>query len=122
MIYTAGIDMGSTYTKVVVVSEDDRLVGRGLFKTGFKLVEAAEGALRQALAQAGLDQSDVAYVATTGYGRFQVPFRDINVTDLTAAARGARFLFPNTQTVLDVGGQTMKASRLDELAASDRFA
>jgi predicted CoA-substrate-specific enzyme activase len=36
------------------------------------------------------------------------------VTDLTAAARGAAKLFPNTRTILDVGGQTMKASRLTE--------
>jgi predicted CoA-substrate-specific enzyme activase len=36
------------------------------------------------------------------------------VTDLTAAARGATALFPLTRTILDVGGQTMKASRIDD--------
>ena len=113
MIHTAGIDVGSTYTKAVILSEDDRLVGRGLINTGFKLAEAGERALVEALQQAGLRQDDLAYVASTGYGRFQVPFRNVNVTDLTAAARGARFWFPNTRTILDVGGQTMKASRLD---------
>jgi len=114
MSYTAGIDVGSTYTKAVLLSEGDQIAGRALLRTGFKLTEAAERALGQALEQAGLAQGDVAYIATTGYGRFQVPFRDVNVTDLTASARGARFLFPGTQTILDVGGQTMKASRLDE--------
>jgi len=113
MIYTAGIDIGSTYTKAVIVSEQDQIVGRELMRTGFKLGEAAERALQQALVQAGLDKRDVAYIASTGFGRLQVAFRDVNVTDLTAAARGARQLFPNTQTILDVGGQTMKASRLD---------
>jgi predicted CoA-substrate-specific enzyme activase len=53
-------------------------------------------------------------VVATGYGRHQAPFADIHATDLTASARGARFLFPDTQTVLDVGGQTMKATRIDE--------
>jgi predicted CoA-substrate-specific enzyme activase len=57
---------------------------------------------------------DVQYVVSTGYGRFQVPFRDVQVTDLTAAARGAAWFYPGTRTVLDVGGQTMKASRLDD--------
>ncbi len=114
MSYTAGIDIGSTYTKAVVLSDDGRLAGRGLTNTGFKLAEAGERALQQALAQAGLRQGDLAYVASTGYGRFQVAFRDINVTDLTASARAARFWFPNTLTILDVGGQTMKASRLDD--------
>ena len=48
MIYTAGIDVGSTYTKAVILSEDDQVVGRGLLKTGFKLNEAGERALQQA--------------------------------------------------------------------------
>src|SRR3990170_7227900 len=113
MIYTAGIDLGSSYAKALVLSEDDRIVGRGSTNTGFKLAEAASRALDQALEQAGLKQDDLAYIASTGYGRFQVPFRNVNVTDLTSAARGARFWFPNTRTILDVGGQTMKASRLD---------
>jgi predicted CoA-substrate-specific enzyme activase len=112
--YTAGIDVGSTYTKAVLLDENEQLAGRALLRTGFRLGEAAERGLQAALADAGLAPADVAYTATTGYGRFQVPFRNVNVTDLTATARGARFLFPGTQTVLDVGGQTMKASRLDE--------
>ncbi|MEK7312534.1 MAG: acyl-CoA dehydratase activase [Chloroflexota bacterium] len=113
MTYTAGIDVGSTYTKVVILSEDDQMVGRALVKTGFKLNEAGERALGQALTQANLKQSDIAYIASTGYGRFQTAVRNVNITDLTATARGSRFFFPNTMTVLDVGGQTMKASRLD---------
>lgn len=114
MVYTAGIDVGSTYTKALVLGDGDRILGRALVKTGFRLGEAAERALLQALQAAGLARDDVAYIASTGYGRFQVPFRDVNVTDLTASARGARFWFPNTRTILDVGGQTMKASRLDD--------
>jgi len=43
----------------------------------------------------------------------RISFRDFQVTDLTAIARGASFLFPGTRTVLDIGGQTMKASRID---------
>jgi len=111
---TAGIDVGSTYTKAILLDEENQIVGRSLIRTGFKLGEAAGRALDAALAEAGLEREAVAYVAATGYGRFQVPFRDVNVTDLTASARGACFLYPKTRTILDVGGQTMKASRLDE--------
>jgi predicted CoA-substrate-specific enzyme activase len=112
--YVAGIDVGSTYTKAVILDGEDQIAGKGLVKTGFKLAEAAERALELAQGAAALAPDQVAYLATTGYGRFQVPFRNVNVTDLTANARGARFLFPQTQTILDVGGQTMKAIRLDE--------
>lgn len=121
MPYTAGIDVGSTYTKAVILDDANAQVGRALVKTGFRLAEAAARALQQALEQASLAQTDLAYIATTGYGRFQVAFRNVHVTDLTAAARGAQRLFPNTRTILDVGGQTMKASRLDAAAKVKSF-
>lgn len=111
---TAGIDVGSTYTKAVLLGDDGALLGRGMSITGFRLVEAATRAYQDALQQAGAQEGDVAYVVSTGYGRFQVPFRDVQVTDLSAQARGACYFFPDTKTVLDVGGQTMKASRLGE--------
>ncbi|MGE5265363.1 MAG: acyl-CoA dehydratase activase, partial [Acidobacteriota bacterium] len=113
-MYTAGIDVGSTYTKAAILSDEGRIVGRGMVVTGFRLAEAAKRAYYSALAQAGLAEHHVKYIISTGYGRFQVPFRDVQVTDLSAQARGATFFFPHTKTVLDVGGQTMKASRLDQ--------
>jgi predicted CoA-substrate-specific enzyme activase len=92
-----------------------------MVRTGFKLEQATERALEQALEQAELRRGDVAYTVTTGYGRFQAPFRDVQVTDLTADARGTRLLFPRTRTVLDIGGQTMKAMRLDDEARVKSF-
>ena len=112
MAYTAGIDVGSTYTKAVVLGDDLQMVGRALRPTGFKLTQIAEQALEAALADAGLERDAVRYTVATGFGRHQVAISDIQVTDLTAAARGATHLFPGTRTILDVGGQTMKASRL----------
>jgi len=114
MRITAGIDVGSTYTKAVVTGADGAILGRAMEPTGFRLTEVAERTLASALAQAGAARADVAYVVATGYGRHQAAFADMHVTDLTAAARGAARLFPGTRTILDVGGQTMKASRLNE--------
>ncbi|MDP2470250.1 MAG: acyl-CoA dehydratase activase [Candidatus Palauibacterales bacterium] len=121
MSYTVGIDVGSTYTKAVVLSEDRRIVGRAMEPTGFKLAEVAERAQHTAVAAAGLSTDDVDYVVATGFGRHQAGLGDVQVTDLTAAARGASFLFPGTRTVLDIGGQTMKASRLDDRARVRSF-
>lgn len=121
MSYSAGIDVGSTYTKAVILDGDGRPVGRSMMKTGFRLAEAARRVYENALEEAGLLEADVSYAVATGYGRFQVTFADAHVTDLTAAARGARLLFPSTRTVLDVGGQTMKATRLDARAKVRSF-
>jgi predicted CoA-substrate-specific enzyme activase len=121
MVHTAGIDVGSTYTKAVVLDGDLRMVGRALRPTGFKLAQAAEDALGAALGEAGLARGAVGYTVATGFGRHQVTTSDVQVTDLTAAARGATHLFPGTRTILDVGGQTMKASRLGEGAKVKSF-
>jgi predicted CoA-substrate-specific enzyme activase len=116
MSITVGIDVGSTYTKAILVNGRREILGRDIRPTGFKLAEVSRLALQACLSEAGLDDGDVRYVIATGIGRHQVEFKDIHVTDLTAAARGTTFLFPGTRTVLDVGGQTMKSSRLDEAA------
>jgi predicted CoA-substrate-specific enzyme activase len=119
--WTAGIDVGSTYTKAVVLGPDRVIAGRAMRPTGFQLSKVAEEALAAAVREAGIAPQDVAYTVATGYGRHQVAVGDVKVTDLTAAARGATLLFPNTRTILDVGGQTMKASRLDGAAKVRSF-
>jgi predicted CoA-substrate-specific enzyme activase len=114
MSVTAGIDVGSTYTKGILLDGDGTIRARALRPTGFQLGEVARTVFDSCLFDAGLQRSDVDYVVATGIGRHQVAFKDVHVTDLTAGARGAGRLFPGTRTVLDVGGQTMKASRLDD--------
>ncbi len=121
MTYTIGIDIGSTYTKALILSADNEIAGYAMSKTGFKLAEAARRVQAEALAEANLEENDLAYSIATGFGRHLIPFTDLAVTDLTASSRGAIFLFPDTRTILDVGGQTMKASRLDENARVKSF-
>ncbi|MFQ5552101.1 MAG: acyl-CoA dehydratase activase, partial [Gemmatimonadales bacterium] len=121
MSYTAGVDIGSTYTKSIVVNGDGVIVGSAINPTGFRLTEIAATTLDEAARAAGVTRDDLAYVAATGFGRHQATVSDVQVTDLTASARGVHHLFPNTKTILDVGGQTMKASRVDEAAKVKSF-
>lgn len=121
MKYTSGIDVGSTYTKAIIIGEDFEIAGSAMVKTGFQLEQAARTAHENAMNNAGVDKAEIDYIIATGFGRHQVSFSQLAVTDLTASARGAIFLYPNTRTVLDVGGQTMKASRLDENAKVQSF-
>lgn len=114
MTYVTGIDVGSTYTKAVILRDGKEIAGRAMVNTGFRLEEAARKAYNNALDLAGLQEADSSYLVTTGFGRHLVGFRDVNVTDINASARGATFFFPNTRTILDVGGQTMKAIQLME--------
>ncbi|VAX41008.1 hypothetical protein MNBD_PLANCTO03-1572, partial [hydrothermal vent metagenome] len=116
MNITVGIDIGSTYTKAIIIDEDRSILAQDMRPTGFKLTEVAREVYSSCLDKAGLSTDAIDYVIATGFGRHQADFKDLHVTDLTASARGAAFLFPGTRALLDVGGQTMKASRLDDTA------
>lgn len=114
MTIVAGIDVGSTYAKAMLVNEAGAVLATAMQPTGFRIPEIAEQVFKECLAEAGFSEDDVSYVVATGMGRHQVAFKDVHVTDLTASARGAHHYFPGTRTVLDIGGQTVKSSRLDE--------
>lgn len=109
---TAGIDVGSSNTKAIVLEHGSTILGKGLVRTGSNLEGAAGAAFDEALAQAGANREDVDYVASTGFGRSTVSFRHIQMTDLTANGQGARCLFSGTRSVLDIGAQSTRAMRI----------
>ena len=113
MSLTVGIDLGSTYTKAVVIASDGAILGKAGFPSGYHFGHAAERALGAALDAGAVPRDRVDYVAVTGYGRYMVPFRDLAITELTCHAWALSRLFPGVRTVLDIGGQTVKAIRLD---------
>ena len=112
MAYAAGVDVGSTQTKAVIVSQARTVVARALTDTGANVMRAAETAFRMALADSGLAEEEIEFVVGTGYGRYKVTFGNTQVTEISCHARGAVHLFPNTRTVLDMGGQDTKAIRV----------
>jgi len=114
MIYGAGVDVGSTQTKAILLSEEHQIVGRSLINTGANVSQAAERAFRQAAASAGIAPESVAYVVGTGYGRYKVTFGNAQITEISCHARGANFLFPRTRTVIDMGGQDAKGIRVGQ--------
>jgi predicted CoA-substrate-specific enzyme activase len=128
MTYVAGIDLGSRTAKAVILDEKRELKGKAIERTRPDFPELAQDVLNQALADAGLKQKDVNYIATTGYGRYNVPFRDIQITEITSAARGAAFLFPGTRSLVDIGFQgtrcvrVLEGGRVKEFRSNDKCA
>ncbi|MBO06519.1 MAG: 2-hydroxyglutaryl-CoA dehydratase [Parcubacteria group bacterium] len=114
MAYGAGVDVGSTQTKAVIIDEDSKIVSRSLIETGANVVKAAEKAFLIALEDGNLREEEVAYVIGTGYGRYKVTFGNAQVTEISCHGRGAVHIFPNTRTVLDMGGQDTKAISISE--------
>ncbi len=117
MPFLAGIDCGTSFTKTVVLFAENRqprVVGKGRTRSGVKVDEAATAALQEALTQAGVERNRLDYIAATGFGRYGVSFRDIQVTEITTAARGAHFAVPQSRAILDIGGQCTRAIGITE--------
>jgi predicted CoA-substrate-specific enzyme activase len=112
MSYAAGVDVGSTQTKAVILDEARNIVSRSLIDTGANVVQAAEKSYLDALEKSGLDEREIEYVVGTGYGRYRVTFGNTQVTEISCHGRGAVHMFPNSKTVLDMGGQDTKAIRV----------
>lgn len=112
MRFAAGVDVGSTQTKAVVMEQSRGIVARALVDTGANVRKAAENAFLAACREAGIDTHDVGFVIGTGYGRYNISFGDTQMTEISCHARGAHFLVPNTRTVIDMGGQDSKAIRV----------
>jgi (R)-2-hydroxyacyl-CoA dehydratese activating ATPase len=112
MAYAAGVDVGSTQTKAVIVDEQRHIVARALTMTGANVIRAAETAFAEALGAHDLREEEVEYVVGTGYGRYKVTFGNTQVTEISCHGRGAVHMFPATRTVVDMGGQDTKAIRV----------
>ena len=112
-MYFAGVDIGSTMTKAVLIDGAGSLLSSVRGPTGAEHRQLANEVMRQTLRQAGLQIDDVSYIVATGYGRLNVPFADRQITELSCHARGVTSLFPNSRTAIDIGGQDAKCMRIE---------
>jgi len=121
MVLFAGIDVGSSATKAVLIDADKQVVGRGLAHSAADFAAAAQAACDQALEQAGARQTDLDQVISTGYGRTNVAFATGRRTEIDCHARGAYHHFPQAITVVDIGGQDNKIIQVDEAGRRVHF-
>ena len=117
----AGIDVGSLCTKTVIINISGSIQSCNIMRSGAAYQGAAETSLAQALSAANLNSDDISHIIATGYGRGRVPFADAEVTEITCHARGARWVFPEIHTVIDIGGQDSKVISVDDRGQAVRF-
>lgn len=109
---TAGIDVGSTATKAVIF--DGTIISMAIAPTGWNPKEVGRNVFNEALVKVGLQERDIDMIIGTGYGRVSLSFIDKKMTEITCHAKGAKFLFPKTRTVIDIGGQDSKVIAVAE--------
>ena len=117
--YFAGIDVGSTMTKAVILNGG--VVASVIGSTGPEQRRLANKVMEKALKQAGLSFPLITYVVSTGYGRINVPFADTQFTEITCHAKGIASLYPRAKTVIDIGGQDIKAIKIDAAGKTTDF-
>lgn len=111
----AGVDVGSSTTKVVLLNEERNLIGWSVRRSGTDFSATSELCLDQALRQAGLNgQTRHMRTISTGYGRKNVKYSDGDKTEISCHARGAFHFFPYAITIIDIGGQDNKVIQLDD--------
>jgi len=96
-----------------LLEDGRRVIAKLSARTGYDFDRAAALLYEECLRLAGLRADDVSYIIATGFGRYRLPVRDANVTDITANSRGAKFLFPGTSSLLDVGAGNARAAKID---------
>jgi len=74
-----------------------------------------------ALAGAGIGLDQISIVAATGYGRNTYDGADLIISELTCHAKGAAWILPGVRTVIDIGGQDVKALCVSEEGSLQNF-
>ena len=122
-----GVDIGSATSKCIIINEAAEIVAQSVIAAGTgtrgpdRAVEAALGA-----AGAGIEQ--ISKVVATGYGRYTYETADDSASELSCHAGGAVWIMPGIRTVIDIGGQDVKAlsisveGRLENFVMNDKCA
>ena len=115
MTYYAGLDVGSTTSKAVLLDESGSIKTYSIIRNSYDLGESGKNAFQKALDQLGLSRNDIAYIVSTGYGRRTVKFQNDAEPEVICHAKGTVHLFPKCRTIIDIGGQDSKIIELDEI-------
>ncbi len=120
-LITAGVDVGSVGSKAAIMINGE-VYSWGIMRTGSNSPESAKKALGWAMEGTDLELDDFKYIVGTGYGRVNVPMANKAITEIACHAKGANYIWGSSvRTVLDVGGQDIKAIRCDETGRVTAF-
>jgi predicted CoA-substrate-specific enzyme activase len=120
MVYVIGIDIGSAFSKAVVMAKSE-IISYHVTPSGGDYKLTAERVATEALTKAKLSFKDIDYTVATGYGAANVSFSHQVTSDISCQGRGVFYLFPSARTVIDIGGQFTRVFKLDERGRATAF-
>ena len=123
MKYYGGCDVGSTYTKAVILDETGKICADTTIRSKINSETSAKLAMEEVLNKVVLKSSqDLAYLIGTGYGRNKVPFADENISEISCHAMGVHVTDPSVKAIIDIGGQDVKGISIDTDGTVKNFA
>ncbi len=114
MKYYLGLDLGSTWSKGIVIDENINIVATALKKTGYSFIETSNLVLNELFEKSGLKKEDIKKIVSTGYGRKSIDFADMAKTEIMCHAKGAYHFFREKSILIDIGGQDNKIVHIGE--------
>jgi (R)-2-hydroxyacyl-CoA dehydratese activating ATPase len=106
-----GIDIGSATSKCVLLADGKAIQAEAVVPCGTGTA-GKERVVAEVLQKAGVSWPDIAYTIATGYGRSSVHDANEQISEITCHAKGVAFVCPTARTVVDIGGQDVKAIAL----------
>lgn len=119
-IYTMGVDIGSTASKCLILKDGKEIIATSTVDVGAGTTGPSRS-ITEVMKNANMNREDISFIMATGYGRNSLEEADDQMSELSCHARGARFLFPNVRTIVDIGGQDSKALKIGESGMLENF-
>lgn len=122
--YYGGCDVGSTFTKAVLLDEQGNKVADTTIRSKIDSRASAALAMEEVVSKVPelKRTEDLAYLVGTGYGRNKVPFADENISEISCHAMGVHVTDPNVKAIIDIGGQDIKGIEIDTDGTVKTFA
>ena len=119
--YYAGVDIGSTTSKCVIIDDNEEMLTYQIIETSFDRDKSGQDVYEKALNEVGLKREDISYMVSTGYGRRSLSISDDVIPEIIAHAKGTVKLYPDTRTIIDIGGQDSKVISISSSGIIDKF-
>ena len=110
---TAGVDIGAKTIKIVI-AEDGKPKAKNITLAGYDVRASLEKAWADIESQSGIKVDSIERILATGAGRKEAIKATDSVTEVTAAARGAKALDDSVSTLIDVGAEEGRAVKIDK--------
>jgi len=109
-----GVDIGSYYTKAVLINENKEIVAREVTESGLSFEETSEKVLKNICKKYEIKKEDINKMVSTGVGRENFPYKDFTRTEISCLVKGVFHYFKKECTIIDIGGEDVKVVIMDK--------